>query len=279
MRARMAVFLQCIAPQQTITLLAGRLANVRASWFKNLFIAWFIKKYRVNMKEAAIEDYTAYPTFNDFFIRKLKDGLRPIAREANGIVSPADGAIAQIGNIAQNQMLQAKGHHFDLESLLGGDSELTKSFYDGAFTTLYLAPHNYHRVHMPFDGKLVQTIYVPGTLFSVNQTTAKHIPHLYSRNERLICVFESEAGRFALIFVGAMIVGSIHTIWMNTPVRGNDMASEKFSTPIALTKGAEVGYFKLGSTIILLFEKNRVQWLSDLRADRTTQVGELLGHL
>ncbi len=279
MKTRIGIFLQCIAPQHTITYLASWLANVRKPWFKNLFIAWFIKKYRVNMQEAAIEDYTAYPTFNDFFIRKLKDGSRPIAQEANGIISPADGAIAQIGTINHDQMLQAKGHYFDLQSLLGGDNELAKTFYDGSFATIYLAPHNYHRVHMPLDGKLVQTIYVPGNLFSVNQQTAEHIPHLYSRNERLICIFESDAGRFALIFVGAMIVGSMQMVWMNAPVHGYDIARETFSSPLALTKNAEVGFFKLGSTVILLFEKNRVQWQPDLREDLTTQVGQLLGQM
>jgi phosphatidylserine decarboxylase len=276
--ACISVFLQRITPQHLLTRLIGWLADVRAPWFKNLFIACFIKKYRINMKEAAIEDYRAYPTFNEFFIRKLKPELRPITQEATTIISPADGAISQIGKITQNQLLQAKGHYFDLESLLGGNAELAHSFYDGNFATIYLAPHNYHRVHMPLDGKLVQTIYVPGKLFSVNQQTAEQIPQLFSRNERLICVFESDAGRFALIFVGAMIVGSIQTIWMDNPIRNDEVLTESFMYPIPLTKGAEVGHFKLGSTVILLFEKDRLKWQQNLQANSEIQMGQLLGH-
>lgn len=203
--------------------------------------------------------------------------MRPVAADTNGIVSPADGTIAQIGFIARNKMLCAKEHYFDLESLLGGDAQLAQHFYDGAFATIYLAPHNYHRVHMPVDGKLVQTIYVPGKLFSVNQHTSEYIPQLYSNNERLICIFESSVGRFALIFVGAMIVGSMQTIWMDNPIRGYEIAKENFAYPIPLDKGAEVGYFKLGSTVILLFEKNKVEWEKQLAAGNKIQVGELIG--
>jgi phosphatidylserine decarboxylase len=277
MRTCISIFLQRIAPQHAITRIMGWLAEVRTPWLKNYFIARFIRKYHVNMAEAAVEDHCAYATFNDFFIRQLKSGARPIAQDAQGIISPADGVIAQIGHIAQNQLLQAKGHYFDLESLLAGDDALAHTFYDGTFATIYLAPHNYHRVHMPMDGKLVQTIYVPGKLFSVNQQTADYIPHLYSRNERLICVFESEAGRFVLIFVGAMIVGSMQTAWMKEPVRGNQIHTENFASPIHFAKGDELGYFKLGSTVILLFEKNKMEWRTDLQADAGIEVGNLLG--
>lgn len=278
MSNRLIVLLQYLLPQHTISRLVGWCAEARVPWFKNLFIAWFIKKYRVNMAEAAVEDYREYQTFNDFFIRKLKTNARTIATDVNGIVSPADGAIAQLGNIIENQMLQAKGHQFDLTSLLAGDQALANLFFNGAFATIYLAPYNYHRVHMPLDGKLVQTIYVPGKLFSVNQQTATYIPQLYSRNERFICIFESNAGRFALIFVGALIVAGIQTAWMNVPVRSQQLLTETFSSPLTFTKGDELGYFKLGSTVILLFEKNRSQWLTSLHTGSTTQFGQLIGH-
>ena len=277
MRTCISIFLQRIGPQHAFTRMMGWLAEIRTPWLKNYFLRRFIRKYHVDVTEAAVEDYRTYATFNDFFIRKLKSGIRPIAQDANGVVSPADGTIAQIGQIAQNQLLQAKGHYFDLESLLAGDDALAHTFYDGTFATIYLAPHNYHRVHMPVDGKLIQTIYVPGKLFSVNQQTAECIPRLYSRNERLICVFESDAGRFVLIFVGAMIVGSIQTAWMNEPVRGNKIHTENFSSSISFNKGDELGYFKLGSTVILLFEKNCVAWRESLLADAGINFGNLLG--
>jgi len=276
MIARIKVFLQCILPQHAITRAMGWLAEVRTPWLKNYFIARFIRKYHVNMSEAAVEDYRSYETFNDFFIRQLKPNLRPIAQEANCIVSPVDGTVAQIGNIAHDQLLQTKGHYFDLASLLT-DDHLAQTFFDGTFATLYLAPFNYHRVHMPIDGKLIQTIYVPGNLFSVNQQTAEYIPQLYSRNERLICIFESAAGRFALIFVGAMIVGSIQTVWMNAPIRSHEILSHTFSTPLDYTKGDELGYFKLGSTVVLLFESNQINWDKTLASDSIIQVGQLIG--
>lgn len=278
MKKRINVFLQCIIPQHITTRLMGRLAQVRIPWLKNAFIAFFIKKYNVDMQEAAEEDYRAYPTFNDFFIRKLKPALRPIAQDQHAIVSPCDGAIAQIGVITRDTLLQAKGHNFNLSSLLT-DPALAQTFHDGAFATLYLAPHNYHRVHMPLDGKLVRTIYVPGKLFSVNQHTAERIPNLYSRNERLICIFESAAGRFALIFVGAMIVGAMQTVWMSTPIRGYEALNQDFSSPLTLAKGAEVGYFKLGSTVILLFEKDQMQWEANLQAGDKIQVGQMIAQI
>jgi len=275
MKTRINILLQCIVPQHSITRVMGYLAQVRNPWFKNLFIAWFIKKYGVDMSEAAIEDYRAYPTFNDFFIRKLKDNARPIAGDARTVVSPADGAVAQLGTISGDQLLQAKGHYFDLTSLLT-DKTLAQTFNDGRFATIYLAPFNYHCVHMPLDGRLVKTIYVPGKLFSVNKITAENIPNLYSRNERFICIFESAAGRFALIFVGAMIVGGMQMAWMNEPVRSYDILTQDFSTPIEIAKGAEIGHFKLGSTVILLFEKNQIEWEANLQAGSVVQVGQRL---
>ena len=181
---------------------------------------------------------------------------------------------AQIGNIQKKQLLQAKNFYFDLGTLLGGDTQLADNFHDGTFATIYLAPHNYHRVHMPLDGKLVKTIYVPGKLFSVNRMTSEIIPNLYSRNERLICVFDTTLGPMTIVLVGAMIVGSIQTVWMKNPIRANRIITETFSDGIQLIKGAELGYFKLGSTVILLFGKDKILSQSTLTTTSTLQVGQ-----
>jgi phosphatidylserine decarboxylase len=267
-------YFQYILPQHLLTKLAGKLADSRTPWLKNFLIKQFIKTYHVNLTEALIENPEAYDNFNQFFIRELKPGIRPIASAPNAIISPADGYIAQIGNIQKKQLLQAKNFYFDLGTLLGGDTQLADNFHDGTFATIYLAPHNYHRVHMPLDGKLVKTIYVPGKLFSVNRMTSEIIPNLYSRNERLICVFDTTLGPMTIVLVGAMIVGSIQTVWMKNPIRANRIITETFSDGIQLIKGAELGYFKLGSTVILLFGKDKILSQSTLTTTSTLQVGQ-----
>ena len=279
---RFSVYAQYLLPQHLLTSLMGCVAESQHPWFKNRLIHRFIKTYKVDMSEAAIENPEAYPTFNNFFIRQLKPGLRPIVQEVQAIASPADGTIAQIGQIHKNQLLQAKNFYFDLDTLLGGDSELTSTFYNGSFATLYLAPHNYHRVHMPLSGRLEKTIYVPGKLFSVNRITSSIIPQLYARNERLIALFATPAGPMAVILVGAIIVGSIQTVWMQQPMRTKRIITEIFSNKsdkIELNKGDELGHFQLGSTVILLFAQNKITWAPALTSTATIKFGQFLGKI
>lgn len=278
MLKKLLAYSQHVVPQHLLTELVGYFANVRTPALKNALITQFIKLYHVDMQDAVIEDPSQYATFNDFFIRAYKAATRPIAAGANAIACPVDGAIAQIGNIQQKQLLQAKQFYFNLDTLLGNDAELATKFYDGAFTTLYLAPHNYHRVHMPLAGKLIKTIYVPGHLFSVNQMTTTIVPNLFSRNERLICVFETEAGLMSVILVGALIVGSIQTVWMNEPIRANKIITQMHAN-VAFNKGDELGFFKLGSTAILLFQQHKIEWLANLTANTPVKFGELMGNI
>jgi phosphatidylserine decarboxylase len=275
----MSIFLQKLIPQHLFSRGMGWLAQIRTPWIKNWMIHRFIRIYQVDMSAAIIENPESYPDFNHFFIRELKPSLRPIATDENGIISPVDGSIAQIGKVSKNQLLQAKGFYFDLETLLGGDSALAQLFYDGSFTTIYLAPRDYHRVHMPLTGKLVKSIYLPGKLFSVNKMTSEIIPELYARNERLVTLFDTTAGPMAVILVGAMIVGNIQTVWMNKPVRSNKPEITLPSTEIHLQKGAELGHFTLGSTVIVLFGKNKTTWSNEIHAESIVKIGQLLGNI
>jgi phosphatidylserine decarboxylase len=274
-----SAYTQYVIPKHLLTNLMGCLAESRDPWLKNLLIQQFIKHYNVDMTEAAIENPEAYPTFNDFFIRKLKPDLRPVVEGPHAMASPVDGTIAQIGQIRKNQLLQAKHFYFDLETLLGCDTQLAHAFYDGSYTTLYLAPHDYHRVHMPLTGCLEKTIYVPGKLFSVNRITSEVIPHLYARNERLISIWNTDAGPMAVILVGAMLVGSIHPVWMRQPIRAKQIMTETFSNKMELAKGDELGYFKLGSTVILLFAPNKISWVPSLTAKSIIKFGQFLGNI
>lgn len=271
-------YLQHILPQHGLTLFAGGLAQSRVTWLKNFLITRFIKIYKVDMADARIEAPQAYPTFNDFFIRELKPGIRPITPGEKDIACPADGTVAEIGYIEQNQIFQAKHFYYDLESLLGGNREAAQPFYDGAFATIYLAPCDYHRFHMPISGKLTRTIYVPGKLFSVNRITAECIPNLYARNERLIAFFDTEAGSMAVVMVGAMIVGSIQPVWLDKPVRADSITTTEYPDHPELIKGAELGYFRLGSTLILLYGKDKVDWSSSLQTTFKVKVGQFLGN-
>lgn len=274
------ILFQYLLPQKLLTLLAGRLADSKTPWFKNYFIRWFIARYNVDMSLAKQENPTAYPCFNSFFIRELKPHLRPITPGENALASPADGCIAQIGSIQKTKLLQAKGVNYSLETLLGGDIQLAELFKNGSFATIYLAPHNYHRVHMPIAGKLVKTLFVPGKLFSVNQVTAESIADLYTRNERLISLFETQAGPMAVILVGAMLVGSIQTVWMKKPARERRIHVESYTAnPRVLPKGAELGHFKMGSTVILLFSKDKVTWNPSLTETSQLNFGQLIGNI
>ncbi len=279
MPEKISVYLQYLVPQHMLTVLMGRLAEIRTPWLKNWMIRRFIRKYHVDMSAAQQETPEAYPTFNSFFIRQIKPSLRPIANLKDDIACPVDGTVAQIGSINKNQLLQAKNFYFDLESLLGGDTQLAQTFYDGSFATLYLAPHNYHRIHMPLSGILEKSIYIPGKLFSVNRMTSDLIPGLYSRNERLVTLFNTEAGPMAVILVGAMIVGGIQTVWMDHAVRVNSATDISPDRTITLKTGDELGFFKLGSTVILLFAKDKITWNPRLGTDSTIQFGQLIGNI
>jgi phosphatidylserine decarboxylase len=274
---RLSIFLQIILPQHFLTACFGWLARIRMDAAKNWMIRKFIRKYQVDMSLACLENPESYPDFNHFFIRKLKPALRPIAAGEDIIVSPVDGKVAQIGLISKDQLLQAKNFYYDLKSLLGNDEELASLFYNGAYTTLYLAPRDYHRVHMPLAGTLKKSIFIPGKLFSVNRMTSEIIPNLFSRNERLVTIFDTEAGPMAVILVGAIIVGNIQTVWMQKPARAYGVENFMPDTELHLQKGDELGHFTLGSTVIVLFGKGNIAWSSDIQANASLQFGENLG--
>jgi phosphatidylserine decarboxylase len=261
MTDRTAVLAQYIIPKQAITLLAGRIARARAGALTTRLIAWFVQRYRVNMAEAANPDIASYATFNDFFTRALKAGARPLAQA--DLVCPVDGAISQFGRIEGQQIFQAKGHHYSSTALVGGDAALAAQFDDGHFATLYLSPRDYHRIHMPCAGRLTRMIYVPGDLFSVNPTTARGVPGLFARNERVVCVFEGAHGPFVLVLVGATIVGSMATTWhgpVNAPRPGRLSAWRYDSDAITFQQGDEMGRFLLGSTVVMLFPRGPMQF-------------------
>lgn len=271
-------YLQYLLPQHLISTLVGKIADSNQAWLKNGLIKWFIKHYQVDMSEALIENPEEYSTFNSFFIRQLKPEARPIDLSPTNIISPVDGIVSQTGQIRCKQLLQAKNFYFDLESLLGQEKNVSKTFIDGSFATLYLAPKDYHRVHMPITGELKKTIYIPGKLFSVNRMTSEIIPNVYSRNERLISLFETEIGEVAIILVGALIVGSICTSWSKEPIKNDKKEVHQFSNKNRLIKGEELGYFKMGSTVILLFEQNRISW-STLESGTSIKLGQVLAQI
>jgi phosphatidylserine decarboxylase len=274
--SRLNVFSQYLVPQHALSSLAGWLSNCRWLWLKNWEIHYFIQRYNVNIQEAQLTEVADYPTFNT---RLLKPGLRPIVQGAAAIASPADGSISQIGKIRQNILVQAKGFDFRLEDLLGGNEQLAQSFMNGQFATIYLSPKDYHRVHMPVTGTLRETIFIPGKLFSVNQKTTHNVPQLFARNERLVCIFDTEHGSMALILVGAMLVGSINTAWGDN-VCHSTITRQIFSgqNAVTLQRGAEMGHFKMGSTAILLFPPDTINWSAQLTENSPLKMGELLGN-
>lgn len=282
MRITFQLFFQHVFFQKFLTFLLGKLAHCRFSLVKNVFIRIFCRLYTIQMSEAVEENPVAYATFHDFFIRRLKPNARPISDDAHTVVSPADGTISQCGYLQGDSLLQAKGKSYSVLQLLAGDRALAETFHHGAHALIYLAPNNYHRVHMPFTGKLLQMIYVPGALFSVSPTTAQHIDGLFAQNERVIAIFETALGKMAVILVGAMIVGSISTVWAGqiTPPRDRrEVAYFDYTTQeIFLGKGQELGYFSLGSTVIVLFEENRVHWLEDLNVS-AIQMGQNIARM
>ncbi|WP_126174114.1 archaetidylserine decarboxylase [Altericroceibacterium xinjiangense] len=280
MSDRLKVMVQHLLPKQLLTTLAGRAASARGGGMTTRLITWFVGKYGVDMTEAENAEIGSYRSFNDFFTRPLKTGARPIA--AADFVCPVDGAISQFGAIDDYHMLQAKGHRFTTTALLGGDSALADEFRHGSFANLYLSPKDYHRLHMPCDGKLTRMIYVPGTLFSVNPTTARGVPNLFARNERVVCVFDSpEHGPFVMVLVGATIVGSMATVWHGVvnPKRTGKISEWTYADQdIVLKKGEEMGRFLLGSTIVMLFRQGTIAFNENWAPERSVRLGEAMGN-
>ena len=275
---RLAVLPQYVWPQQLLTVLAGRVAASKARWWVRRLIPWFAARYGVDMAEAADPGPAGYACFNDFFTRALRDGVRPLAQA--DFVSPVDGAVIQCGAIEGDQLLQAKGNRYSLRALVGGDAPLADRFRDGTQVSLYLSPKDYHRIHMPCDGRILCMAHVPGHLFSVSPATVRGVPGLFARNERVVCVFESERGPFAMVLVGATIVGSIATVWhgvVNTPRPGMVRSWRYDEQCITLRQGEEMGRFLLGSTVILLFPKGMLSLRGDWVPARTVRMGEAMG--
>lgn len=281
---RLFVLVQYVLPQLLLSRLAGKLADARPpAALKNAVIKWFIGRYGVDMSEAADENLDAYPSFNDFFTRELKPGLRPLADGTKTIISPVDGTISQLGQIDGQRIFQAKGQSFNLTELLGGDEARARPFVEGQFATIYLAPKDYHRIHMPLAGQLREMVYVPGRLFSVNPVTAAAVPGLFARNERVVATFDTDAGPMAMILVGAMIVGSVETRWAGVvaPTNGRREVSTSdyrhLAAGIRYERGEEMGRFRLGSTVILVFPKGASRWQEALATQSKVRLGENLG--
>ncbi len=282
--ARLFALLQYLLPQHLLSRLVGRLADSRIGWVKNSFIVLFNRLYAINMSEAVEENPTAYPSFNAFFTRALKPDARPIDPDPLLLVNPVDGAISQLGKIDYGRIFQAKGHSYSLTSLLGGNQDRAQPFINGQFATIYLSPKDYHRVHMPIEGRLREVVYVPGDLFSVNNATVSEVPNLFARNERLVAIFDTAAGPMAMVLVGAMIVAGIETVWSGQVApKLRSIETSRYDshtpTPIVLAKGEEMGRFKLGSTVILLFGAERIDWLKQYHTGNNTRLGQPLAHL
>jgi phosphatidylserine decarboxylase len=276
---RFSVLHQYLLPKQALTRFAGRIASAQDGRFTPHLIRWFVRKYGVNMDEAHNPDLASYKSFNDFFTRALGENARPLA--GSDFICPVDGSISQCGTIEHDQIIQAKGHRYSTTALVGGDRALAELFEHGSFATLYLSPRDYHRIHMPCDGKLMRMIYVPGALFSVNPTTARGVPGLFARNERVVCVFESAHGPFALVLVGATIVGSMETVWhgvVNASRLGTIREWHYRDQDIVLKKGEEMGRFLLGSTVVLLFPRDVMEFNPEWAAARPVRLGEAMGH-
>ena len=276
---RLKVLLQYLLPKQRMTVIAGRVAGAQGGAMTTRLVRWFVAKYGVDMSEAVDEDIAGYKCFNDFFTRALKPGARPIS-DAD-FVCPVDGAISQFGTIDNHHMIQAKGRRFTTTELVGGDTALASRFRHGSFANLYLSPRDYHRLHMPCDGTLTRMIYVPGALFSVNPVTARGVPNLFARNERVVCVFASaQHGPFVMVLVGATIVGSMATVWHGVvnPKRTKNVSEWSYADePVVLRKGEEMGRFLLGSTIVMLFRQDTIVFNKEWAPERPVRLGEPMG--
>lgn len=275
-RKELFIAMQRLLPKHALSRLIGRVAESRILWLKNFLISRAIDHFGINMDEAEIRNIDNYENFNAFFTRSLKTNARPVASGENTICSPADGVISQAGMITKSRILQAKGIEYSVDCLVGDDMAAT-NFYDGSFATIYLSPKDYHRVHMPVSGRLIKTRYIPGDLFSVNETTAKGVNGLFRRNERLVCEFKSDVlGDFVIILVGAILVAGIQTVWsgFETPGRGDVRETNFLDNYLYFDKGAEIGQFRFGSTAIILFRKDTISTLSNLYPQKSVLMGE-----
>lgn len=275
--AKLFALIQYPLPHHLLSRLVGCLAECRIGWLKNALIKAFIRQFKVDMNEAVESDPTVYPTFNAFFTRALKADARPLDE---GLLSPADGTLSQWGEIDAGRLIQAKGHHFNMAELLGGDPLKASDYRNGSFATVYLSPKDYHRVHMPVAGTLTEMVYVPGRLFSVNDATTRHVPGLFARNERLVCHFETERGPMVMVLVGAMIVAAIETVWSGqvTPLSGR-VERVRFDKPVHLAQGEEMGRFKLGSTVVMAFANQATFEASSTNGPMAVRMGQRLGDM
>lgn len=278
-----SILRQHLAPQRLLTTLAAKIARSQRPWLKNWAIKRFLKQYPVDLSDAIITDPYAYQCFNDFFTRRLTPQARPITPDPKAFTSPVDGTLANLGRLNKNEMIQAKGKSFTVEALLGNHTERAEAFEYGSYATIYLAPENYHRIHMPLPGVLTGMTYIPGKLFSVSLETADAIPNLFARNERLVCMFQTQIGPVALILVGAMLVAGIHTTWSGrvTPHAGRKRVQNWYYTEpkIELEKGEEFGHFQFGSTVIILTPENTLHWNDSLQSGMPVKLGQTLGEL
>ena len=281
--ARLFVALQYLLPQQLLSRLIGSIAHSRVPWIRKSLIRAFVRAYRPELSEAAQSDPTSYDTFNAFFTRGLRPGARAQSSDASAIVSPVDGRISALGRSAAGRIIQAKGHDYSLQALLAGNAALAARLRGGLFMTAYLAPHNYHRIHMALAGTLVGAWYVPGRLFSVNDTTAALVPNLFARNERVILEFDGERGPHVLVMVGALFVGSMSTVWHGDIARRSARSAVSLPRPEPaasfLARGAELGHFNMGSTVILLLPQGTGEWNANLSTHTALQVGQVIGTL
>lgn len=278
MSDRLAVLPQYLIPKQLLTTLAGKFAGAKLGGITTSAIRRFVARYNVDMQEAANPDIASYSSFNEFFTRPLREDARPLADAE--FLCPVDGAISQFGAIEHDSIFQAKGHSYTTTALVGGDAELGARYLNGSFATLYLSPRDYHRIHMPCTGRLRRMVYVPGDLFSVNPTTARGVPGLFARNERVVCVFDTDFGSFVLVLVGATIVGSMATVWhgvVNPPRSGSIREWHYDGQEVAIQKGQEMGRFLLGSTVVMLFPENVLNFNSHWQPAKPIRMGEDMG--
>lgn len=277
---KLFVWSQYLTPHHALSRAVGHLAESQANSVRQPFIHWFAKRYGVDMSEAEVTDLDAYPDFNSFFTRALRPGVRPIDTDPDTLACPVDGAISQLGDVTDDRVFQAKGQSFSLTELLGGDAQRAEPLRNGHFATLYLSPKDYHRIHMPITGTLREMVHVPGRLFSVNPVTAENVPRLFARNERVVAMFDTEWGPMALVLVGAMIVASVETVWSGLVAHqrhGVSAIEYRGQQAITLEKGAEMGRFRLGSTVVMVMPRGSVTWNPDMVAGAPVRMGQAFG--
>jgi len=276
-------FIQMLLPHHFLSSIMYKITRIEIKWFKNFFITKFIGMYDVDMSQAQNENVQNFKCFNEFFTRPLKPEARPIAEGEKTILSPVDGTVSEIGRIKSGQIFQAKGKNYSLETLVGGSPERAQFYEDGYFATLYLSPRDYHRIHMPISGHIREMVHVPGRLFSVSPSTARSVNSLFARNERVVAGFSTDAGPMAMILVGAIFVSSMETVWEGTitPPNGKNLRQWSYDTqdPINLERADEMGRFNMGSTVILLFSKDSIQWEEHLKCGTKIQFGEKIGQI